>query len=64
MPGYIFSTNLQTNRKQGCERMATFFQHVDAMNLTLTALAYSNGSVTVTISQTLTAAERAHLGFN
>lgn len=64
MPGYILSTNLQTNRKQGAAALATFFAHLDAMNLTLTALAYSNGSVTLTISQSLTAAERAHLGLN
>lgn len=64
MPGYIFSINLQTNRKQGYDKLATFFEHVDAMNLTLTALAYANGTLTVTISQPLSAADRAHLGFN
>lgn len=62
MPGYTFSGNLTSNRATVARRLATFWEHVDAMGLTVTAMAVAGGTVTVTINQSLNAEQRAHLG--
>lgn len=69
MPTYTFNRKLDTQRAEAAALIEQFFAHLDPMGLTLTGFSVSTsggtkGNVAVTIAQTLSADDRAHLGLS
>ena len=67
MPTYTFSRKIDTQRKEAAALIQSFFAHLDPMGLTLTGMAISTsggtrGNVSMTVAETLTAEQIAHLG--
>ncbi len=69
MPTYTLTRKIDTQRREACEFLALLFSHTDNMNLTITGVSSATsggtkGTVTVTISQTLSADQLAHFGLS
>lgn len=63
MPVYTVAANLKTSRATASQSLKLFFEHAEPMGLSITALSMNTaGTVSITITQTLTAAQRTHLG--
>jgi len=65
MPNHTLARNLTTQRGEAGLLLSVFFAHLEAHGITLTAFVRAgNGVVTLTITETLTAEVRAHLGLS
>ncbi len=65
MPVHTLGLNLKTARRDAGAQLSTFFLHMEGHGITLTTFAIAtNGVVTLTIAETLTAEVRAHLGLS
>lgn len=63
MPVYTTTTDARVNRALAYERLATMFQHLDALNVNVTAIVLNaDGTVSVTTNAAISAAQRAHVG--
>jgi len=65
MPNHTLARNLTTETEAAAQLLCTFLGHLVAYNIKWTALTIAtNGVVTLTVTQTLTAEVRAHLGLS
>ena len=65
MPNHTVARNIKTQKGEAGELLSVFFAHLANQGITLTAFTIAtNGAVTMTIAETLTAEVRAHLGLS
>ncbi len=65
MPNHTLARNLKTQRREAGELLGALFTHLEGHGITLTGLSIAtNGAITLTIAETLTAEVRAHLGLS
>jgi hypothetical protein len=67
VPTYALLGNARTDRVAVAYGLSLVFGHADAMGLEITDLSYTKtgpnaGSLNITVTQTLTPEQRAHLG--
>lgn len=62
MPAYKTVATFAAQPEALAETLKVVLLHRTAMNYTVSAVSISTGQLSITVSRTLTAAERSHLG--
>lgn len=63
MPVYTTTQDARQNRRIAYERIASLFLHADTYDINITLITLNaDGTVSFTVNNALTAAQRAHVG--
>ena len=62
MPAYKTSATLAAKPEDVADSLKAVLEHAAPMGYTVSAISISTGQLSITVSRTLTAAERSHLG--